>query len=598
MTTVAPSSAPERNSPPRRPAAAALRYALAASFALLLAGALWLVVTAVLARHQVQASQQSVTRLRAAVAQADLPAARTAAEEVIGQARSTHRLTTGPAWWVGARIPWLGRPASSIRGCAAQADQLATTVLRPLVGLAQTLTPSALLDHGRIRLQPLLDAAPVLQRAEARLQAGSQQLDRLPSDSWLDSADRSRDRLRASLAALSDQLRPARQAADVLPELLGHTGTKRYFIGLENEAESRGVGGIPGAFAIVTARDGRLSFDRFESDTTLSKVRTDLDLGSEYRQRYRAADPANTYSNSTISPDFSDAARIWAAMWLAHSGQRIDGALAIDPTAISYLLEVTGPARLPDGSLVRGDEVVSLTQQTLYRTHPDKAARKAYLLDIARAISTRLLSVHGSTDLVQAAGRAADERRIVAWSADPGVQQQLAAGSVAGTLRAGTGYLAGFSTVNATGGKLDYYLTRTMTYRRQGCGAGSRSTSTFTLANEVPAGPLPDYVTLRLDAPGYRTRPGDNKVLLSYYGTPGSLIDGVAVDGRPVVAMPSSEHGLTVLTLPLELARGSRHTVTVTATEPARDDRTEILRQPAVHPVSVTSTLPDCGGRP
>jgi hypothetical protein len=302
----------------------------------------------------------------------------------------------------------------------------------------------------------------------------------------------------------------------------------------------------------------------------------------------------NTYSNSTISPDFSDAARIWAAMWQKYSGQRIDGALAIDPTAISYLLRVTGPATLPDASLVGATEVVSLTQQTIYRTHPDKAARKAYLLDIARAISVRLLSVRGSTGLVRAVVRATDERRLVAWSADPAVQQRLVAASVSGTLEAGTGYFAGFSTVNATGGKLDYYLTRSMSYSRQGCGAGSTSTSTFTLANEVLAGPLPTYVTLRLDAPRYPTRPGDNKVLVSYYGTPGSQIGSVTVDGRPVVVVPAAEHGLTVLTVPVELARGSRHSVPVPATDPARSNDTRILRQPAVHPVSVTTRLPDC----
>lgn len=184
----------------------------------------------------------------------------------------------------------------------------------------------------------------------------------------------------------------------------------------------------------------------------------------------------------------------------------------------------------------------------------------------------------------------------MAWSADPALQQGLVTAGVSGTLEPGTGYLAGFSTVNATGGKLDYYLTRSMSYARDGCGAGSTSTSTFTLANTTPAGPLPSYVTLRLDAPRYPTRPGDNKVLLSYYGTPGARIGSVTVDGRPAVVAPSTEHGLTVLTLPLELARGSRHTVTVTATEPARANRTRILRQPAVNPVAVTTRLPGCGG--
>jgi hypothetical protein len=572
-----------------------LRYTLAAGVGLVLAGLLWIVVTAALARQQAQASEQAVSRLRVAISEADLPAARSAAAAVTAHARSAHRLTTGPAWWAGAHVPWLGRPARSIRGCAAQSDQLGSTVLTPLVRLAETLPLGGLVDHGSVRLQPLIDAAPVLQRAELRLRAGSEQVDRLPAKTWLAPADRSRSSLLSTLSTLEDQLRPVSQASQALPDLLGRHGTRRYFVGLENEAESRGVGGIPGAFAIVTATDGRVSFDRFESDTALSKVRTGLDLGTEYGRRYRAADPVNTFSNSTISPDFSDAAQIWAAMWQKYSGQRIDGALAIDPTAISYLLGVTGPATLPDGSRVGAAEVAGLTQQAMYRTHPDKAARKAYLLGIARAISVQLLSVRGSPGLVRAVGQAAGERRIVAWSADSAVQQRLVAGAVSGTLEAGTGYFAGFSTVNATGGKLDYYLTRAMSYSRQGCGAGSTSTSTFTLANEVPAGPLPGYVTLRLDAPRYPTRPGDNKVLLSYYGTPGSRIGSVTVDGRPVVVAPAAEHGLTVLTLPLELARGASHSVTVTATEPARENETRILRQPAVHPVSVTTRLPDCG---
>lgn len=570
-------------------------YAAAGAFGLALAGLIWLAVTAELARQHVQAGQRSVGQLRSAIGDADLPAASSAAASLSAHARSAHRLTTGPAWWIGAHVPWLGAPLSSMRGCAAQADQLSTGVLNPLLTVANRLASAGLVDSGSVQLQPLIDAAPLMRQAQFRLQAGSARVAELPHSTWLASADRSRQSLQTSLAGLQSQLQPVRQATDVLPQLLGQDGPKRYFVGLENEAESRGLGGIPGAFAIATVEHGRISFDRFESDLVLSKVRTNLDLGAEYSRRYGAADPANTYPNSTISPDFSDAARIWAAMWRKYSGQRIDGAIAVDPTAISYLLRVTGGTRMADGTVVDAASVVSLTQQTLYRTHPDKAARKAYLLKIADAISGRLLSARGSTGLVRAAVRAAGERRIVVWSANPAIERQLAASPVSGSLRAGRGYVAGFSTVNATGGKLDYYLTRSMSYLRRGCGAGSISTSTYTLTNAVPAGPLPAYVTLRMDRPSYATQPGDNKVLLSYYGTPGSHIDSVTVDGRPVIAMQASERGLSVMTLPVELARGSRHSVTVTATEPARSEQTQIIRQPAVNPVTVSMRLPSCG---
>ena len=46
-------------------------------------------------------------------------------------------------------------------------------------------------------------------------------------------------------------------------------------------------------------------------------------------------------------------------MWKKKSGQQVTGAIAIDPTALSYLLQVTGPATLPDGEVVSADNVVA-----------------------------------------------------------------------------------------------------------------------------------------------------------------------------------------------------------------------------------------------
>ena len=74
----------------RRRRRAAARYGLAAAFALVLAGLVWLAVTAEIARHQLQAGQQAVGRLRTALLHGDLPAARAAAATVTGHARSAH----------------------------------------------------------------------------------------------------------------------------------------------------------------------------------------------------------------------------------------------------------------------------------------------------------------------------------------------------------------------------------------------------------------------------------------------------------------------------------------------------------------------------
>ncbi len=559
----------------------------------LLLGLVWLVVTGLLAKRQVDAAQRNVEQLKTSVDSGDVATARRQAQLLAGHAHRAHRLTTGPSWWVAAKLPWLGQPAVAVRGDAEQLDGLSGTVLDPLISVAGQLTGGSLFNHGTVQLAPLTKASPVIDTAQRRLAATSAEVAALPTNTWLGPVNRGTASFGSQLATLQHQVDSLQRASTLLPQLLGAHGRQRYFVGLENEAESRGLGGIPGAFVIVTADSGRIGFERFESDTALDRVRTNLNLGAEYTQRYGAADPANTYANSTISPDFSDAARIWAAMWQRASGERVDGAIAIDPTAISYLLQVTGPATTSTGEQISADNVVPLTQKTLYQRFPNTEQRKAFLIDIATGISHRLLGARGSPPLVKAALKGSTQRRLLLWSADERLEAQLRSTSLGGVLDAGQAPFVGFTTVNAAGGKLDYYLHRSLTYQRS-CTGGVQSTATLTLKNEVPSGALPGYVTIRADHPNYPTRPGDNKVLVSYYVTPGSTVTGVRLDGRPTIVAPGTEKGLTVFTLPVELPVGATRVLTVTAREPDRSGPVKVLKQPGVTAESVRLTEQGC----
>jgi hypothetical protein len=51
--------------------------------------------------------------------------------------------------------------------------------------------------------------------------------------------------------------------------MLGQNGPKRYFLAFQNNAEARGTGGLPGAFAIIEANHGKLAITSMQSDTTL-----------------------------------------------------------------------------------------------------------------------------------------------------------------------------------------------------------------------------------------------------------------------------------------------------------------------------------------
>jgi hypothetical protein len=111
---------------------------------------------------------------------------------------------------------------------------------------------------------------------------------------------------------------------------------------------------------------------------------------------------------------------------------------------------------------------------------------------------------------------------------------------------------------------------------------------TVSLTNRAPTSGLPDYVTLRGDKPPYRTHPGDNRLLVSYYAGTGAAFDGATLDGRPAQLSPGVERGHPVFTLDVELPAHSRRTLVLHLLEPHATGIPVLLQQPLVTPLRAT----------
>ncbi len=559
---------------------------------LLLAGACWVAITGLIARSHLEHVKAELPQLRTALISGDLQRTRALTADIAAAARSAHALTSGPAWWVAANIPALGTPLATGRTLARQADVVGHGVLPGVERVATEVSALSHVSNSTIDLGRLADLAPQLGSA-ARAADSATRAVRSAPPSWLGAVSSARSSVLAALVQVDDELTGVNRAVQIAVPMLGESGPKRYMIGFMNEAEARGLGGIPGAFAIVTADHGRITFTHFGSDQELYGVSSNVDLGAEFDARYGPDDPAGYFQNSDMSPHFPDAARIWAGMWQAKTGQRLDGAIAVDPTALHYLLRVTGPVRTATGQQVKASNVVALTQQTQYSLYgkqgrADKAARKRFLSDMAKAIAQRLTQGAPGADTLRALSKAAGQRRLMVWSADASVEAQLVDSGWSGALDASGGPFSGFVVNNAAGTKLDYYLDRTMSYARSGCGANSTVVATFKMTNHTPAQPLPVYVTRRLDRQPAGAVPGDNRLLVTYYGTRGSRLRSVQLDGKPLTLATGTEQGLTTVTVDVELPAGATRTLTVTMTEPAADAPTQILEQPLARPMVLT----------
>jgi Protein of unknown function (DUF4012) len=561
---------------------------------LLLAG-LWLAVTAVMARSELNQVRADGRALAASISASDWPAARATATALSEHAHRAHQLTSGPVWALAAGLPSGGEPLKTIRGITAGVDTLGREVLPPLVSAGERLNPRTLRRRdGSVEVSRIRAAAPAVASASATVSQTTRTIEALPRHTWLKSVDASFAEALTQITAADAALRSADLAVKILPEMLGEKDPKRYFLAFQNEAEARGTGGLPGAFAIVEASHGKLRFARMESDTALFGIAADVRLGPGYDHLYRGAGPTTLFANSNISPHFPYAAQIWASMWRKYSGETVDGAIAVDPTALSYLLDVTGPATLPDRSKIDAANAVALTQSTSYAKFPGTsnaavAERRRYLLAIASAASQKILDARGEpTALLQAAGKAAGERRLQVWSADPAVQANLAKTAVGGVVPVTTAPYVGLSIVNGGGNKLDYYLKRSLTWQRTGCGSTRRTTVTITLTNDAPATGLPPYVTGRIDKHSYPTKPGDSRLAVSYFATQGTRMNNITVAGRPARGRIGVELGHPVYAIDLELPRGASRTIVLHLTEPAAPGTPVVLRQPLVNPLDVT----------
>lgn len=556
----------------------------------MLLGGLWILVTGLIVRSQLASVRDEVHALRTQVKAGDIAKARATLADLRSHAHLARELTEGPAWATAAALPAGGQSLRSIRGIAAAVDDIAHDVLSPLVTVRADLDPGMLRrPDGSIDLDPIVRSAAPIAHADTSLSSALRAVHRLPGDTWISPVDSARADFLTQLGALSSTVRNLDLATQLAPTMLGHSGSQRYFVAFQNDAESRGTGGLPGAFGILQIDDGKPHFTAFENDATLNRVDTGLDLGAEYDDLYQGYDATTYYPNSNVSPHFPYAAQIWATMWERHSGEHVDGAVAVDPTTLSYLLAATGPVTA-HGTSVGAANVIALTQSTVYQRFADNNdKRKQFLLDVAKAVSQQVVHAHGSASgLLDAATRAAGERRLLVWSATPGIEAKLEQTELSGSVPETKAPYAEFTVVNEAGNKLDYYLHRTATWQRTGCGDTRSVTATMELTNAAPASGLPDYVTHRGDSPEQPVRPGDNRDYVYYAATDGALLDTATIDGRSVPVSAGYERGHPVYSVDVELPRGATTTVAFHLTEPPATGVPVVVRQPLIHPMTVT----------
>ncbi len=483
-------------------------------------------------RNHLQAAEQHVQVLRTALDGVDEEAADEAGTDLAREARAAAERTEGMVWGVLTAAPVWGDDAVGVRALARSLDDLASGAVEPLRRTSE-LVGAVHSDDG-IDLEVVRDLQTPVGVAHAAASRASDEVADVDTDGFAAPLKSRYEEYVDAVDDIASGLGSARTAVSLLPSMLGGDGPRRYLLVFQNNAEIRGSGGLPGSFAEVVAESGRLQMLSQGTGEEMGR-RTPPLATSPAEQAVYGARLGATFTDATSSPHFPRAAALMRQRWEErHPGRRLDGVVAIDPVALSYLLAGTGPVTVADTTITADNAAATL----LHRAYVElpESAQDAYFQQAARAIfdaGTRDLA--DPMEFARGLTRAAREDRLLVSSVHAAEQRTIDGTSAAGLLTQDDGATphVDVSLDDRTGAKMSYFLRYDADVRATSC-EGDRQvlTGSMTLSQDIDpavAATLPTYVT---GSGVSGVQPGLQSVSVHLHGPHGGTVDDVRVDGR------------------------------------------------------------------
>jgi hypothetical protein len=485
----------------------------AALIVLALAATAWLMHTADVIKTELQAAQELVPKLKEEVTNDDAASAQKTVSDLIRHTTAAREAAADSLWTVASGLPWIGANFQATQEVAISVDEVARLGAAPLVDVFQrvdwrTLIP---LDQGT-DLTQIQAVEPQLSSAAHAVSSSAERLKNIQSAALFNNVAEPLIKVREELGSLGASLNAAANAAQIAPAMLGSDDQRNYLLMIQNNAESRASGGIPGALAVLTLDQGRMSLGGQTSASEVGIMSPVLSVDAEQRQIFSSR-LGKFMQDVNLTPDFPTAATTAHEMWEKKTGHRLDGVISVDPVALSYLLEATGPVKIDSPQLeplansglpteLNSKNVVPTLLSAVYADIEQPRLQDAYFAGVAREIFTALSSGKGNAKkLIEGITRGSEEGRVLVWSNSPSEQAVIEKYSLSGSVSGPSVSPAQFGVYfnDGTGAKMDYYVKRTVQLTEQCASDGySQVRVRITSTNAAPkdaATSLPEYVT-------------------------------------------------------------------------------------------------------
>jgi len=440
------------------------------------------------------AAQGSITTVKTDLEAGDYASAMAAASAAKTQVASADVASRALPVRVAGMLPVVGSAVDDLRNLIGAATDLADTSSRvaQVYGAATGKAASGpkLFAGGRVNFHVLSETSAAVTAAIAEIGHAQGLLHQvqgtLPGTHAMADA---RDKALAQIAPLTGTLTTMSTVLDRMPAALGQGGHKSYLLVTLNPAELYPGGGAALSAALVTFTNGVLSIPIKGSVSgklfpNNPKVAWDHVAGPPYyRTRSKAA-----FAYSDLHPDFTVSAVEMERSWVANGENPVDGVIALDPTALSAALRVSGPIQSPAYGQVNADNLVQKLLVDAYVNFSGSQDLRHQLNEqLMTTVFDRLKAGSGALSLAKALASTAPGRHFRVYVNDPGLQQVVATSGLAGEFPSNPGDLLAVFSQNQNGSKVDIFQQRTVTRDVTVHADGSAFvTTTLRATNSVP----------------------------------------------------------------------------------------------------------------
>ena len=489
-------------------------------------------------------AKNEVAALKGEVRRNDVAAVKQTLRSIESTSETARRHSDNLLWDGLVRVPLLGDDLEAVQMMARALNEASSRGYAPAVTLLEKIDSTTLREpDGRVDLAAVAELEDPLRRLSAALRIAVDDVDHLDPDQLLgplrDVTSSVQDQLASTLAAAEGGV----TLSELVPPMMGASEPRRYLLVVQNNAETRSTGGLPGSLIVIDAVDGKLSLgdqravDDF--DVLTSPV---LPLTEEERALY-GDNLGENIRDVNLTPDFPRTASLIDALQKRSFGTDVDGIISVDPVALASVLRATGPVEVGDETFTAGNVVRKLLNE-VYQRYETREEHDAYFDRASREIFTTLVTRDVKPlKVLRQLGRAAAQRRFLVWSAHPEEQRRIAGTAVSGELPRDTGAEphVGLYLNDGTAAKIEYYLDYVTAIRSTRCTPKGAQTLRVGMVLDSSV-PRRGYQLSRfVRGTGEYAPLGFMRLNLRMYAPTGGELTELTANGRPV-RIETTEH--------------------------------------------------------